>query len=204
VRSFLIFFLLFTSLLVNGQKAYQVLFVGNSLTYTNDLPELVEKEAAKVGLKLKTKMIAFPNYAIEDHWRDGEVQKYLKTSKYDFLILQQGPSSQKEGRDMLLEIGALFKKLCTQSDTRLAYLMVWPSKGYYHTFDGVIQNYRDAAKMNDALLFPVGRIWKEHFDETNDYSYYGIDGFHPSLRGSQVAAEVITKSILSERAELNK
>ena len=74
--------------------------------------------------------------------------------------------------------------------------MVWPSKRYYHTYDGVIKNYTNAANHVSALLCPVGKVWKAHFDKTKDYSYYGVDGFHPSLKGSKIAAEVIVKSIL--------
>jgi len=60
------------------QKRYKILFVGNSLTYTNNLPELVKIEAQTKDLKLKTKMIAFPNYALEDHLNNGNVQKLIK------------------------------------------------------------------------------------------------------------------------------
>ncbi len=76
--------------------------------------------------------------------------------------------------------------------------MVWPSRMYYHTFDGVIKNYTAAAEANNAVLCPAGQVWKTHFDQTNDFSYYGADGFHPSLKGSQVAAKVIFESLFEE------
>lgn len=176
----------------------KILFVGNSLTYTNDLPYIVKKEAASRGIKIKTKMLAFPNYAIVDHWNEGEVQRLIRNGKFDYVVIQQGPSSQREGRKMLFESGAMLKKLCSQSDVELVYFMVWPSRTYYNTFDGVIKNHREAAKENEAILCPVGEVWKAHFDQTNDYSYYGPDGFHPSLRGSQVAAETIVNTLFNE------
>ena len=36
--------------------------------------------------------------AIMDHWNDGEVQKEIIRNQYDFVIVQQGPSSQQNGR----------------------------------------------------------------------------------------------------------
>ena len=45
----------------------KILFIGNSLTYTNNLPELVEKLGEKSNVKIKTQMLAKPNYALEDH-----------------------------------------------------------------------------------------------------------------------------------------
>ncbi len=74
--------------------------------------------------------------------------------------------------------------------------MVWPSLKNYHTFDGVIKNHEDAASTNNSILLPVGRIWKNYIDSTNNNEYYGPDGFHPSLEGSQVAAEVILDNLI--------
>ena len=179
---------------------HRILFVGNSLTYFNDLPKLVEDQARTKGVRLGTKMLAFPNYAIVDHWRDGEVQGLIKSKKYDFVVIQQGPSSQQEGYNMLVFAGKQYADLCRKNDVELAYFMVWPSRMYYHTFDEVIANYTAAANANNAILCPVGQEWKDHFDTSNDFSYYGPDQFHPSRKGSQVAAGVILNTLgLSKR-----
>ncbi|MBG6130570.1 hypothetical protein IWQ47_002046 [Aquimarina sp. EL_43] len=178
-----------------SHEEYDLLFVGNSLTYSNNLPRLVTQEAKRKGIMITTTMLAKPNYAIVDHWTDKEVQRLIKTKKYDFVIVQQGPSSQTDGREMLLNSGKEYSNLCIANGAKLAYFMVWPSRIYYHTFDGVIKNYTDAAIKNKAILCPVGKVWKQHFDETNDFSYYSPDQFHPSLSGSKVAAKVIVESL---------
>ncbi|CAM1343988.1 SGNH/GDSL hydrolase family protein [Tenacibaculum amylolyticum] len=174
-----------------NSKELNILFIGNSLTYSNNLPELVTKEAKQKGMIVHTKMVAYPNYAIEDHWNNGQVQKLIASKKFDLVILQQGPSSQSDGRKMLIEYGKKYQKLCKENNTQLGYFMVWPAQLYYYTFNGVIKNYTDAAKLNNAILFPVGKVWKKHFTTTNDYSYYSQDKFHPSLEGSQSAAKII-------------
>lgn len=178
-------------------KTYHILFVGNSLTYSNNLPELVKKEALKKGHIVQTTMLAKPNYAIVDHWAEGKVQQLINSKKYDFVILQQGPSSQNEGKRMLVDGGKNYSLLCQKNNTTLSYFMVWPSKTYYATYDGVITNYTLAAQKNNAILCPVGKVWKDYFDKTEDYSYYSEDGFHPSLKGSEVAAQIIVKSLLN-------
>ena len=115
---------------------FNILFIGNSLTYTNDLPDLVKQKALTKGITVDTKMIANPNYAIHDHWAIGEVQQYIESKKFDFVIVQQGPSSQQEGRDVLIEYGALYSDLCKNNNAEFGYFMVWPSLTYYNTFDG--------------------------------------------------------------------
>ena len=178
-----------------SQQKFNILFIGNSLTYTNDLPKLVKKNAKTKGIEIETKMIAFPNYAIADHWNDGLVQKLIASKKYDFVIIQQGPSSQSDGRKILIEYGKEFSNLCKSNSTKLCYFMVWPSNTYYYTFDRVIENHKDAAYQNDAVLFPVGEVWKNYFDKTKDFSYYSSDGFHPSPKGSRIAAKVIVSTL---------
>ena len=80
----------------------------------------------------------------------------------------------------------------------MAYLMVWPSKKNYNRFDTVISSYTQAAKKNNAILIPAGQVWKDYIDATNDYGYYGSDGFNPSLKGSEVAAEVIFNTLFGK------
>ena len=182
------------SILAVSQDA-KVLFVGNSLTYTNNLPKLFKEEAERLGLTVATEMLAYPNYAVIDHWEDGELQKRIANGSYDFIVVQQGPSSQQEGRVLLIEAGKLISNLCAQHGCKLAYFMVWPSSSYYHTFSGVIKNHQDAASLNNALLCPVGEAWKIKSDE-GDFSYYGADGFHPSVKGSRLAARIIAQTLL--------
>lgn len=172
-----------------------VLFVGNSLTYSNDLPTLVLSEGLKRGIELKVKTIALPNTAISDHWESGEVHAAMEAESFDFVVIQQGPSSQADGRVMLIEYGARYKELCEAKNAELVFFMVWPARANYQTFDGVIKNYTDAAKLNDALLAPVGKEWKEYQDMTKDFSYYGPDQFHPSVKGSETAALTILKTL---------
>src|SRR4051812_27312281 len=44
-----------------------VLFIGNSLTYTNDLPRTVEQIAASAGDTIRTRAVALPDFALIDH-----------------------------------------------------------------------------------------------------------------------------------------
>lgn len=180
---------------IKSTTDYNILFIGNSLTYYNDLPFLVKKEAKKRNIKVETKIVAYPNYAIIDHWNEGKVQKLIKSKKYDYVIIQQGPSSQKDGYDMLVNDGKKYARLCKANNVKLAYFMVWPSITYYHTFNGVVTNYTSGATLNKAILCAVGKKWKEYIDTTNDFSFYGLDGFHPSLKGSKFAAKIIVESL---------
>lgn len=151
------------------------------------------------GTIVKHDQLAKPNYALEDHWLEGQLQKKIKKEKYDYVIVQQGPSSQAEGRDMLLNYGKKIADLCSRNNTKLVFFMVWPARSNYHMFDGVIANYTAAAKQTNSILCPVGERWREYMDRTKDFSFYGVDGFHPSPAGSRNAAEIIAETLFGVR-----
>ena len=87
------------------KKELSVLFIGNSLTYYNNLPRLVKRAANQKKVKMYVEMVAYPNYAIIDHWNGGKVQKLISSKKFDFVIIQQGLSSRANGREMLINTG---------------------------------------------------------------------------------------------------
>ncbi len=165
------------------------------------MPKILEYIGERNGISIKTKSLCFPNYAIIDHLDKGLLQNLLTKEKFDYVIIQQGPSSQPEGKKMLVEDGAKIKTLCNQYKTTLGYFMVWPSKRYYHTFDKVIDNHETAAKKNNAVLFSVGKKWKAYNLYEKLQNTYDRDNFHPSKAGSFLAALTIfhqlhpTKSI---------
>ncbi|WP_299465711.1 SGNH/GDSL hydrolase family protein [uncultured Microscilla sp.] len=169
----------------------KILFVGNSLTYTNDLPSILKYIMGKFGKSATMISLCKPNYALEDHWNEGKVQALIKKRGIQYVIVQQGPSSQKYGRQSLVEYGQKLKRICDEAGASLGFYMVWPAKWYYHTFDGVIANYSHAAQVNQALLFPVGVIWKAYQKRYKKVKLYGTDNFHPSRAGSFLAALTI-------------
>lgn len=156
---------------------------------------MLEQIGKSNGLDITTQCICKANYGLEDHINDALVESELMSNSYDFVIFQQGPSSQAYGRESLLEYGKLLAVMALENKASPAYLMVWPSMAYYQTFDGVIKNHTDAAKSNGVLLIPVGSIWQKLSNEHPDYQLYGPDGFHPSELGSLLEAIVILKSI---------
>src|SRR5947209_19160562 len=81
-----------------------VLFIGNSLTYVNNLPGILEALADSAHEPLlETRTVAKPDYSLADHWVDGDARVAIANCGRNVVILQQGPGSL---------------------DTRLGFLMV--------------------------------------------------------------------------------
>jgi len=178
-----------------GQSPIKILFVGNSLTHSNDLPALIVELAQMDGVNITFKMIAPGGYSLEDHWNAGEVQKEMAAAHYDLVVGQQGPSALPESQVLLKRYAEKYANECARVKSSWALYMVWPSEQRSFDLDNVIYSYTQAAKSTAALLFPVGLAWKLAWEEDPAFPLYGPDRFHPSMHGSLVAAMTIYASL---------
>jgi len=181
---------------VLAAAALKILFVGNSLTYVNDVPARVARLAASVGVDAEVTTVAHPNYSLTDHWRDGEAIKAIKSGAFDVVVLQQGPTAALENRPQLFKEASRFGKLIREHGGRAALYMVWPAETRSQDWDGVIASYTTAAQGAGAMLLPVGSVWRRVMKSEPSILLYGDDGFHPTETGSALAALVIAAKLL--------
>jgi hypothetical protein len=174
----------------------RVLFVGNSLTSTNDLPGLVRSLAQAGGaVAIETRDVSQGGYSIEDHWATAESRDALAEGGWDVVVLQQGPSALPESRVNLIEwAGTWADAIRAQGGTPALY-MVWPERARLSAFDSVSTSYRRAAQQADARLYPAGDAWQAAWRRDPTLALYGPDDFHPSVMGSYLAALVIYRGI---------
>jgi hypothetical protein len=152
-----------------------ILFVGNSLTATNNLPGMLERlltEHGQVG-SVYTEAVVFGNFGLMDHWAVGTARDRIREGGWDYVVIQQGPSAT-EGRPSLLQYSAMVRSF---------------------DFDGVSDSYRTAAVQTGSLLFPAGEAWRAAWAIDPDLPLYGPDGFHPSVSGTYLAALVMYEQI---------
>jgi hypothetical protein len=187
-------------LLLQPTPPTRILFVGNSLTYQNDLPGMVCQLARAVGRRLVCESVAKPDYGLEDHWNSGEARAAIAKGGWDVVVLQQGPSALPESRRVLIDYTRRFDAEIKKAGARTALYMVWPSWPRRSDARAVSQSYRAAAKTVDALLLPVGDAWLDARALAPDLSLYAADNFHPSGAGTYLAALVVYRHLLGEPA----
>ena len=176
-----------------------IFFVGNSLTYFNDLPAIVKEIALMDGVKISYTTIANPDYSFDDHLEDGAIPAVLKAHQYDYLIGQQGPSALPESQVLLKASSKKIANECHAHNTKFGLYMVWPSLDREFDRDNSIASYTNAAEEADALLCPAGLAWKRAWTKDPSLPLYGPDNFHPSFHGSVLAAIVIYASIREKK-----
>jgi hypothetical protein len=187
--------LIVASLLAGGSAAappaeLRVLFVGNSLTETNDLPGRVAALARATGRKLEYQTITFGGFNLEDHWNKGDARTALATRRWDVVVMQQGPSALPESQADLRRWATRWADEAHAMGTRPALLTVWPESYRRSALREVIASYRRAAQAAHAELLPAGLAWGWTWFCDRRIQLYGADGFHPSALGTQTAALV--------------
>ena len=173
----------------------RILFIGNSLTYTNDLPAMVKAIGAIHRRRIVTETVAFPNFSLADHLADGRAASALRDGPWDFVVLQQGPSALESSRRELVRDTEKFARLVGANGPELALLGVWPSLDRRGDFARVGESYRHAALAVNGRSIPAGEAWR-YILARSRIALYGSDGFHPSPTGTFVAAMSVYRTLI--------
>jgi hypothetical protein len=170
----------------------RILFVGNSLTYFNDLPSMVAALADSAGVDgVQVAQVAKPDYALEDHWNDGQAPRVIEAGGWHWVVLQQGPSAVLANRANLRQWVATFSTLIRSKQGEPALYQVWPQQVNFSDFDASAESYRLAALDVNGVLLAAGNAWRAAWARDPTAPLYAADGLHPSLQGSYLAALTI-------------
>lgn len=179
-------------------RHYRVLFIGNSLTYFNNLPGTLSQLASSAGDSIEVATVARPNFALIDHANGlSNAVQVIRSSRWDFVILQQGPTSLPINRDTLILATITLDPDIRASGARSAQMMTWPEAGRQADFDAVRLSSERAAQAVDGVFLPVGEAWRTAWASDPSIPLYGPDGFHPAPLGTYLAALVIYQKITS-------
>ena len=178
-----------------AQRPQRILFVGNSLTFANDLPAMVRRIGDIAGTKIRTETVALPNFSLEDHLANRQSRNKLQRGEWDIAVLQQGPSSLDESRRQFIHDVTEIRRLVPEGRD-LAVLMVWPDRTRFRFFDRVIESYRLAAEAAGGTVIPAGESIREGVEK--NLPLLDADGYHPTPAGTFLAALVVYRTLIGE------
>ncbi|WP_367926366.1 SGNH/GDSL hydrolase family protein [uncultured Ruthenibacterium sp.] len=181
----------------------RILMLGNSLTFSNDLPQmLAERTGAQVIYH--TRGGARLSEQLNPSTRLGaRTQAALAEERWDYVIMQEmshGPitspksffSSVERLCKQIQDSGAvpvLYATWAYQKDSPKLAAKGWD---YDEMNRALSEAYHQAAQKNRALLADVGL----HFYKlSHTQQLYAKDGVHPTQAGSRIAAQVIASTI---------
>ncbi len=175
-----------------GSSGRSLLFIGNSLTYVNDLPEMVAKVAEAAHDSVRVAMVAGPNLAVIDHV-NGATDAVARIGRggWSFVVLQQGPTPAGVCRDTLVIAAMRLAPHIRRVEARAVLFLPWARQQYPRSLEAAGQSAELAARAVGGAVAPIGIAWKDALSADPTAPLYGPDGYHPAPAGTLLAALTI-------------
>jgi hypothetical protein len=178
-----------------------VLFVGNSLTYVNDLPATVTAIAQAAGDTIRAASAVGADLALIDHLNGGSnAVAQLKLGGWDYVVLQQGPTPAGVCRDSLVLWTKAFAPFIKNARAKTTLLEPWPGSAYKNLFDEVRVSFQAAAVSVAGVFIPAGEAWRSAINANPSVALYGPDGYHPAPAGTFLTALTIYERLTGRDA----
>ncbi|MBT3418260.1 MAG: PKD domain-containing protein [Flavobacteriales bacterium] len=211
----LIFILTLIPLFIFSQQTKDVLFVGNSYTFYNDLPEMVKQIALSFGDTLNYESSTPGGASFGMHATNTTTISKINQQVWDYVVLQaqsQEPSLSTNyvNTNVYPAVQSLID-IIENNSTCIdpMFFMTWGRKygdasncapwPPVCTYLGMQQQlrlrYLDFSFTHDASCSPVGMAWKESISQDSTLNLYSPDNSHPSVYGTYLSACTFYASI---------
>ena len=167
-----------------------VLFIGNSHTYTNDIPGILQALADSGGEEIAVMAVAGASLALIDHWHLGTAEQVIRSRTWDYVVMQQGWTPAGVCQDTLRLAAKNFETSIRASGATPVLFQTWPSSNQTAQYQGTIESYRLAAKDVSGILFPVAEAWLALAERDPSVNLY-LDGLHANETGAYLSALVM-------------
>lgn len=191
-----------------SQHHYKALFLGNSYTAANNLPQLIADLAVGSGDTLTWEANTPGGYTLELHCSNATSLSLIEEGGWDYVVLQEQsqlpsfPIAQVETE--VFPYAAQLDSLVLAADScaETVFFMtwgrkngdafncpVWPPVCTYEGMDSLLrERYITMAEDNEAIVSPAGAVWRYIRETTPWLELYSPDESHPNAAGSYAAA----------------
>lgn len=200
----------------------RVLFIGNSYTDVNNLPEMVKAMALSTGDQLFVQSVTPGGTTFRQHSTYQPTLAAIATGGWDYVVLQEQsqlpsfPTSQVATE--MYPFAAALDSIIKVSNpcAKTMFYMTWGRKngdaancGFfpplctYQGMDSLIRlRYTTVANDNSALISPVGPVWRYVRNIFPSIELYSSDESHPSLAGTFAAGAAFYATLLQKDPNL--
>jgi PKD repeat protein len=185
-----------------------VLFLGNSYTSVNNLPQMFKDAALSVNDTVVFDVNAPGGYTFQGHSTNATSLAKIMVGGWDFVVLQeQSQMPSFPDQQVATEVFPFARKLdsivaLNNSCAETVFYMTWGRKNgdasncaswppvcTYNGMDSLLNlRYQTMAQQNNAIVSPVGEVWKYVRANHPEIELYQTDESHPSVAGTYLAA----------------
>jgi hypothetical protein len=184
----------------NPNTCLRILFIGNSYTYENNLPDVLSHLAESGGHFLETGISAKGGLTLQEHEKDPNTGKIIAGEKWNYVVLQEqseipAVSASREA-SMYPAVRALVRLIRNNHAIPLLF-ETWGHKDGAKEFgipdyptmqSDLLLGYAAIAAELNVPVSPVGLVWMKVRERYPDLELWQSDGSHPNHNGTYLAA----------------
>ena len=190
----------------------QVLFIGNSFTYFNDMPYTFLNMIKTVAPDARVESLAYGGYTLAQYADESTEVGRLAISKivsyeWDYVILQEQSLLPCQQPEVFQEAVTKLCGIISQINAKVILFQTWAYEdgsdklantgmSYKEMTDKLKTAYQAASEATGAVVAPVGEMF--YYVAKSDHITHLInrnDSYHPSTSGSYLAACVMFRLI---------
>lgn len=195
----------------------KVLFIGNSFTFMNDMPETFKKIAKSNGKEVYVDKSTKGGADWKYHASNPQTYKKIKSKDWDYIVVQAKSWEPTESKEYIeLNTIPYGQKLMDSireysPNSRIILYMTWGYKNgrentvgcedFYGMYSTLYKSYLSFADLYSVAVSPVGQVWKNARMEIADTNLYVADNFHPNHNGSYISACTFYSALFRERMD---
>lgn len=178
----------------------RVLFVGNSHTYFNDMPELFARMCERLtGEKPEVTMLAFSGRPLAWHRKEYFSLRFaLLHGGVDYCVLQQQAHPFPGEEETRAAVEPIIQ-LCRKAGAKPVLFATWAKRAEPEMAVTMSRFYRALSGETGALLAPIGDLFSKVQAEHPDIDLYWKDGAHASPYGSWLCAAALAALLSDSR-----
>jgi len=209
----LVFCAVFATVLLVGENSgpsgptTRVLFIGNSFTSVNNVPNQFKEIAESKGHDVYAMVRVDPGATLRQHAQNQDTLNVIAAESWDYVVLQEQSQKFAFGHEQIeRESNAYARKLASHirshaPNTKIVFYQTWadpqgdaincpidpPLCSYAGTQQRLNANYRAIATELKASVAPVGEAWSRVRTAHPQIALYSGDAHHQSKAGAYLA-----------------
>ena len=180
------------------KPSVRILFIGNSFTQRNDLPDLIAQLASALGLTIEHKLLSIGGASLRTHWNKGDALALIKSSKFKYVVLQEQSTLPIKNAARMRENVLLFDEAIGSAGAKTVLYMTWARKNTPELERVITNAYESIGREIDAVVVPVGVAWQHFMSQHELPVLHDRDQSHPTVAGSYLAACVFLSALFGE------
>ncbi|HOA84772.1 MAG: SGNH/GDSL hydrolase family protein [Clostridiales bacterium] len=176
------------------KKNIRILFIGNSHTYYNNMPQIAKEIFASAGFNAQVTMQTEGGKGLLYHCDRRDVIFNIIYGGYDYVVLQDVAKSF-DRQNFIEGAEKIRKNALDKSTAKPVFYMIWAHRENKSLQREITASYAEVAKNFNALLAPAGEVWHKMLRADKSLPFYRDDGNHATPLGSYLAATTIFYAI---------